>query len=160
VTRDKSEAVVKQRQVLQRRRPERALAKSGDRPRAVEERRSPPCSRRAKIAPVQSKSGDRSRAVAADQEGTVRQGNWLAAFVARKPASVYRYTCEAGHAGSAAAYRELGTTGQRGCPASPYRSVAVHMNSNAVRARSDIRTLMSPSKSSSFSESSEGRAGC
>jgi hypothetical protein len=52
--------------------------------------------------------------------------------------------------------QELGTTGQRGCPASPYRSIAMCMISNAVCARSDIRTFMSQSNSSSFSVSSEG----
>ena len=54
-------------------------------------------------------------------------------------------------AGQERSVQELGTTGQRGCPASPYRSIAMCMNSNAVCARSDIRTFMSQSNSSSFS---------
>ena len=50
--------------------------------------------RRAEIAPVQSL---RIRTVL-----SAKACNWLAAFVARKPSSVSRYTCEVGQAGSAA----------------------------------------------------------
>jgi hypothetical protein len=50
--------------------------------------------RRAKIAPVQSL---RIRAVL-----SAKACNWLAVFVARKPARVSRYTCYVGQVGSAA----------------------------------------------------------